>query len=106
MGTWFEWFRCFVVVPTIAADTLPTVSAFIIRSGSFDLAKGQLSAYNFFYEELEGEEILSFVCWALVHRDRDSRIGSNFCKFYLIKTGFTLNEQVYLMKMFRLFKLK
>jgi hypothetical protein len=48
VGTWFEWLRCFVVVPTIAAGTLPTVSAFIIRSGSFDLAKGQLSAYNFF----------------------------------------------------------
>jgi hypothetical protein len=64
-GTWFEWLRCFVVVPTIAARTLPTVSAFIIRSGSFDLAIGQLRAYTFFYKELEGEEILSFVCLAL-----------------------------------------
>ncbi len=36
MGTWFEWLRCFVVEPTIAAGTLPMVSAFIIRSGSFD----------------------------------------------------------------------
>jgi len=57
--TWFDWLRCFVVVPTIAARTLPTVSAFIIRSGSFDLVIGQLSAYTFFYKELEGEEILS-----------------------------------------------
>ncbi len=65
MGTWFEWLRCFVVVPTIAAGTLPMVSAFIIRSGSFDLATGQLSAYTFFYKELEWEEILSLVCWAL-----------------------------------------
>jgi hypothetical protein len=29
---------CFVVVPTIAAGSLPMVSAFIIRSGSFDAA--------------------------------------------------------------------
>ncbi len=65
MGTWFEWLRCFVVVPTIAAGSLPMVSAFIIRSGRFDLAKGQLSAYTFFYKELEGEEILNLVCWAL-----------------------------------------
>jgi len=41
------------------------VSAFIIRPGSFDLAKGQLGAYTFFYKELEGEEILRLVCWAL-----------------------------------------
>ncbi len=65
MGTWFEWLTCFVVVPTIAAGSLPMVSAFIIRSGSFNLAKGQLSAYTFFYKEWEGEEILSLVCWAL-----------------------------------------
>ncbi len=65
MGTWFEWLTCFVVVPTIAAGSLPMVSAFIIRSGSFDEAKGQHSAYTFFYKELEGEGMLNLVCWAL-----------------------------------------
>ncbi len=70
MGTWFEWLRCFVVVPTIGAGSLPMVSAFIIRSGtigagslpmvsafiirsgSFDAAQGQLSAYTFFVKGL------------------------------------------------------
>jgi hypothetical protein len=33
-------------------------------------------------------------------------IGSNFWKFYLIKTGFTLCELVSLVKVFRLFKLE
>jgi hypothetical protein len=33
-------------------------------------------------------------------------IGSNFWKFYLIKTGFTLDEQVFLVDMFRLFRLE
>jgi len=65
VGTWFEWLRCFVVVPMIVAGNLPTVSAFIIRSASFHLAKGQLSAYTFFYKELEAEEIFSLGCWAL-----------------------------------------
>ncbi len=48
MGTWFESLRCFVVVPTIRAGSLPMVSAFIIRSRSFGAAQGQLSAYTFF----------------------------------------------------------
>ncbi len=43
MGTWFEWLRCFVVVPTIGAGSLPMVSTFIIRSGSLDAAQGLLS---------------------------------------------------------------
>jgi len=106
VGTWFEWLKCFVVISMIVACTLLMVSMFIIRSRSFDEVKGQLSAYTFFYKVLEGEEILSLVCWAMPHRDKDYRIGSNFCKFYLIKTSFTLNEQVYLMKVFKLFKLK
>jgi hypothetical protein len=33
-------------------------------------------------------------------------IGSNFWKFYLIKTSFTLGEPVYLVKMFTLFRLE
>ncbi len=70
MGTWFEWLRCFVVVPMIAVGNLPMVSAFIIRSGSFDLATRQLSAYTFFYKELEGEEILSLGCWALPQQEQ------------------------------------
>jgi hypothetical protein len=41
--------------------------------------------------------------WA---RDRDYHIGSNFWKFYLIKTGFTLGEPVSLVKVFRLFRLE
>ncbi len=34
--------------------------------------------------------VVCIVCWAL---PRDYRIESNFWKFYLIKTGFTLDEQ-------------
>jgi hypothetical protein len=41
--------------------------------------------------------------WA---RDRDYHNGSNFWKFYLIKTGFTLRERVSLVKVFRLFRLE
>jgi hypothetical protein len=37
--------------------------------------------------------------------DKDYRIGSNFGKFYLIRTDFTLGESVSLMKVFRLFRL-
>ncbi len=37
-------------------------------------------------------------------RDRDYPIGSNFWKFYLIRTGFTLDEPVSLVKVFRLFR--
>jgi hypothetical protein len=33
-------------------------------------------------------------------------IRSNFWKFYLIRTGFTLSESVSLLKMFRMFKLE
>jgi hypothetical protein len=35
----------------------------------------------------------------------DYRIRSNFCKFYLMRTGFTLGEPVSLVKVFRLFRL-
>jgi hypothetical protein len=37
---------------------------------------------------------------------RDYRIGSNFWKSYLIRTGFTLGELVSLTKVFRLFRLE
>jgi hypothetical protein len=41
------------------------------------------------------------------HRDTDYGIGSNFWKFYLIKTGSTLSvEPVSLVKVFRLFRLE
>jgi hypothetical protein len=40
------------------------------------------------------------------HRDRDYRIGSNFWKFYLMRTGFTLREPVSLVKVFRLFRME
>jgi hypothetical protein len=40
------------------------------------------------------------------YRDRDYRIGSNFSKFYLIRTSFTLGELVSLVKVFRLFRLE
>jgi hypothetical protein len=33
--------------------------------------------------------------WALPHRDRDYCIGSNFWKFYLIRTRFILSELVF-----------
>jgi hypothetical protein len=36
-------------------------------------------------------------------RDRDYCIGSNFWKFYIIRTSFTLGEPVSLVKVFRLF---
>ncbi len=35
-------------------------------------------------------------------RDKDYHIGSNFWKFYLIRTSFTLGEPVSLVKVFRL----
>ncbi len=40
------------------------------------------------------------------HMDRDCCIASKFCKFYLIRIGFTLGELVYLVEMFRPFRLK
>jgi hypothetical protein len=40
------------------------------------------------------------------HRDRDYSIGSNFWKFYLNRTSFTLGEPVSLVKVFRLFRLE
>jgi hypothetical protein len=40
------------------------------------------------------------------HRDSDYRIGSNFWKFYLIRTSFTLGELVSLVKVFGLFRLE
>ncbi len=40
------------------------------------------------------------------HRNRDYRIGSNFWKFYLNRTSFTLGELVSLVKVFRLFRLE
>jgi hypothetical protein len=40
------------------------------------------------------------------HRDRDYRIGANFWKFYLIRTGFTFGEPVSLVKVFRLFRME
>ncbi len=39
-------------------------------------------------------------------RERDYRIRSKFWKFYLIWTGFALDESVSLMKVFRLFRLE
>jgi hypothetical protein len=36
----------------------------------------------------------------------DYRIGSNFWKFYLTRTGFTLGDPVSLVKVFKLFKLE
>jgi hypothetical protein len=42
----------------IGAGSLPMVSAFIIRSGSFDAAQGQLSADTFFVKGLgEGAQM-------------------------------------------------
>jgi hypothetical protein len=38
------------------------------------------------------------------HRDSVYRIGSNFWKFYLIRTGFTWRELGFLVKVFRLFR--
>jgi hypothetical protein len=40
------------------------------------------------------------------HRDMGYHIRSNFRKFYIIKTGFTLGELVSLVKVFRLFRLE
>jgi hypothetical protein len=38
--------------------------------------------------------------------DKDYRLGSNFWKFYLIRTGFILGEPVSLVKVFRPFRLE
>jgi hypothetical protein len=56
---------------------------------------------GFFWPYQPGPPSGSFY-WA---RDRDYHIGSNFWKFYLIKTGFTLGEPFSLVKVFRLFRL-
>jgi hypothetical protein len=40
------------------------------------------------------------------HRDRDYCIASKFCNFHLKKIVFTLSEPIYLMKMFRLLRMK
>jgi hypothetical protein len=40
------------------------------------------------------------------HRDRDYHIGSNFWKFHIIRTDFTLGELVFLVKVFGLFRLE
>ncbi len=40
------------------------------------------------------------------HRGRDYHIGSNFWKFYLNRTNFTLSKPVSLVKVFRLFRLE
>jgi len=61
--TCFQCLRCFVVVPSLAAGSLPMVSAFIIRSGSFNATQGLLSAYSFLYQESEGEDVLSTICF-------------------------------------------
>jgi hypothetical protein len=52
------------------------------------------------------DQVLLFFVGSCPHRDRDYHIQSNFWKFYLIKTGFTLGEPVSLVKVFRLFKLE
>jgi hypothetical protein len=55
---------------------------------------------------------LPFLLWGLVgpcpphHKDRDHLIRANFCKVYFIKTSFTLVELVFLVKVFRLFRLE
>jgi len=40
------------------------------------------------------------------HRERDYHIGSNFWKFYIIRTDFTSGELVFLVKVFGLFRLE
>jgi len=54
--------------------------------------------------------MLQWYCYTLVgpcpHRDMDYHIGSNFWKFDLIKTNYTLGEPVSLVKVFRLFRLE
>ncbi len=52
--------------------------------------------------------LLVFVFWEAVCTPENAfvGIGSNFCTFYLIQTSFTLSEPVYLMKKFRLLRLK
>ncbi len=43
---------------------------------------------------------------AVPHRGGDYRLGSNFGKFYVTRTSFTLGELVSLVKVFRLFRLE
>jgi hypothetical protein len=50
--------------------------------------------------------IVFVFCWALLNRDRDYGIGSNFWKFNLIRICYTLGESVSLVKVFRLFRLE
>jgi len=44
------------------------------------------------------------ICWALAWDYH--HIGSNFWKFYLIKIGFPLHELIFLVKVFRLFRVE
>jgi hypothetical protein len=73
-----------------------------------------------FFHEREGDDgllidpLFSSVCLSCAlfvgscpHRDRDYfHIGSNFWKFCLIRTDFTLGEPVFLVKVFRLLRLE
>jgi len=51
-------------------------------------------------------DLFSYFIGPCPHKDMDYRIASKFCNFYLIRTCFTLGEQVYLIEMSRLFKSK
>jgi len=49
-------------------------------------------------------EVFQLIGLTLDHKDMNYHIGSNFWKFYLIRTSFTLGELVSLVKVFRLFR--
>jgi hypothetical protein len=66
-------------------------------------------------------DIALLLLWALLHvcsivskvfvgpcpyKDEDYHIGSNFWKFYFIRISFTLSEPVFLVEVFRLFRLE
>jgi len=55
------WYRRLQLVVTDGFRVVGQ-NALITRSGSFDAAQGLLSAYAFFYQESEREEILSAIC--------------------------------------------
>jgi len=74
--------------------------------------KFQISKLCMYYQAWDRRCILWRNPWWVLGRtvfvgpDRDYHIGSNFWKFYLIRTIFTLDEPVFLVKVFRLCRLE
>ncbi len=96
VDTFFKWLYVKLLLITIILGTkLPSIFAIVHK---FQFPNNSIN---------NALCVHRWVCWALhPHRDRHYPIGSNFWKFYLIKTSFTLGERVCFVKVFRLFRLE